>query len=89
MSTEPATPDNVEYLPIWKKGSSAEEFLFELSMIARKHPERFEKMVLVHQGALPSGSTFTNYATRQVTTNEVLGLLEIGKMEVLRYTAKL
>lgn len=85
----PATPDNVDYLPIWKKGSTAEEFLRELAMIARKHPERFWKIVLVSQETLASGNTKVQYFTKEVSTTESLGLLELGKMEILRYTCKL
>lgn len=84
----PPIPDNVEFLPIWKKGSTAEEFLLELAMVARKHPERFEKLVLVSQETLPSGQTKVDYFTRKVSTIEVLGLLELGKMEIIRYTCK-
>lgn len=88
MSTERPVPDNLEYLPIWKKGSTAEEFLLELAMIARKHPERFEKVVLVSQETLPTGQTKVDYFTRQVSTMEALGVLELGKMEIIRYTCK-
>lgn len=84
----PTAPDNLDYLPIWKKGATAEEFLQELAMIARKHPERFGKLVLVSEETLPSGETKVAYFTRQVSTTEVLGLLELGKMEILRYTYK-
>lgn len=39
---------NVDYLPIWKKNATAGERLRELAMIADKHPEQFEKWVLVY-----------------------------------------
>ena len=43
---------NVEYLPIWKAEATAEERLLELAMIARKHPERFAKLMVVYSEAL-------------------------------------
>lgn len=39
---------SIDYLPIWKKDAPAHERLYELAEIARKHPERFAKWVLVY-----------------------------------------
>lgn len=74
------TADNIEYLPIWKKGASAEEFLLELAMVARKHPEAFGKIVIVRQETLPSGNTLTRFNYYQASTIEAVGLLEVGKI---------
>lgn len=83
--------DNVEYLPIWKKDATPEERFLELAMIARKHPERFKRMVVLYQEELPNpGGTFpktmTRYVTNGVNTTEALGVIELGKLELLRYT---
>jgi hypothetical protein len=39
---------SIDYLPIWKKDAPAHERLQELAEIARKHPERFQKWILVY-----------------------------------------
>jgi hypothetical protein len=38
----------VDYLPVWKKNATAGERLRELALIADKHPERFQKWVIVY-----------------------------------------
>lgn len=43
-----AAEDNVHLMPIWKKGATAGERLRELAQIADKHPDQFDKWVLVH-----------------------------------------
>ena len=81
--------DNVDYLPIWKKGSTAEENLLELAMIARKYPERFRQFVIVyHETFDEKGRSFskTRYTTHDCDTSAALGIIELGKLELLRYT---
>ena len=74
---------SVDYLPIWKKGSTAEEWLLELSMMARVHPEWFAKVVIVYDSEITKeGTSRTRYQCRNTTTTEILGLLEEGKEEV-------
>lgn len=84
-------PDNVEYLPIWKSEATAEERFNELAMIARKHPERFKRVVVIFEEQLPleSGRTYPDTITRYVTTGccatMALGVIEAGKQKLLRW----
>ena len=79
--------DNIEYLPVWKQTESAEERFLELAMVARKHPERFGKIVVVYEETLPSERTVVRQISVGCTTNEVIGILEIGKMHVYEETS--
>jgi len=76
--------DNVEYLPIWKANSTPEEKLLEIAMVARKHPERFTSMVLIYQEDSPDGCQTRFAGTQTLNLNETLGILELGKYEILR-----
>lgn len=82
MSDQKA-PDNVTPIPVWKRNSTAEEFLQEVATVARKYPDRFEKMIVMHEETLPSGRTVVRYATRGASLNELLGLIEIGKRRII------
>ena len=73
---------SVDYLPIWKKGSTAEEFLQEIAMMARVHPEWFDKLVIAYESEPIDGCSRTRYQCKGCTTTEVLGLLESAKEEV-------
>lgn len=86
-----AASDNVDYLPVWKKDATAEERLLELAMMARKHPERFHRFILVYQESIAvdgkeESQVRTRYVTQGVKTVQALGLIELGKLELLRYT---
>ena len=81
--------DNVEYLPIWKKGATAEEHLLELAMIARKHPERFSKVIIIYHEQIDDREprvSHTRYTTHGCDTTQAVGLIELGKLQLLRYT---
>jgi hypothetical protein len=80
--------DNLTILPVWKKGASAEEFFHDMAMIARKYPHRFEKMALVYAETLANGNTQTSYYQHGCNTTELVGLLEIGKVQVIEFTAR-
>lgn len=79
---------SVDFLPIWKKGSTAEEWLQEVAAIARKKPEKFAKVVIVAEETRPDGCTSYDYYCRNTSTTEVLGMLELGKDAVLNATSK-
>ena len=81
-------PDNIDYLPIWKKDSTPYEFLQELSMIARKHPERFAKVVILYEETLPNGNTLLHSNYKNVNTNELIGLLNIVQHDIMAATRK-
>ena len=78
----------ISYLPIWKAKATAEERFYELAMIAHEYPERFTKVVVVYQERLPREGNWT--ATRQISagcnTDEAIGILEQGKMEIYKWT---
>lgn len=78
---------SVDYLPVWKKGATTEERLLELAQIAHKHPDHFGRFVIVYEETLPNGNTLVRQMSRGCTTNEVLGLLELGKNRVVQETA--
>jgi hypothetical protein len=80
--------DNVDYLPIWKKGSTPEEFFLEVAMVARKKPMQFDKVVVVYQELLPNGNAKANYYCRNVSTTEAIGLLELGKGVLIDFTSR-
>jgi hypothetical protein len=68
----------VDYLPIWKKDAPAHERLYELAEIARKHPERFNKWVIVY-----CQDDEKRFVTRwmngeQTRTSDCLAVLQAG-----------
>lgn len=75
---------SIDYLPIWKKDSTAEEWLLELACIARKYPERFEKAVIVLQETLPNGNIKHRTYSRGAKLLEQIGLIECGKMDIFK-----
>ena len=77
--------DNVDYLPIWKANSTPEERFMELSLIARKHPQRFEKMIVIYQEQSDGYSKTEYCANNGLDITETLGLIELGKFEVIKH----
>jgi hypothetical protein len=75
--------DNVDYLPIWKKNATPEEKFMELALIARKHPEKFNRMIVVYQQQ-HDGYTQTRYADNELSLIETLGLIEMAKFEIIK-----
>lgn len=78
--------DNVTYIPIWKNNATAEERLQELAQIARKHPERFDKFIIVHQ-ELDEKKEYTQERTLSFncSTTEAVGLLRLGEVKLLKF----
>lgn len=78
---------NVLILPVWKKDASAEEWFYDMAMLARKHPERFKRCVLVYEEmSADNASSLTDYYPHGCSTTEVMGILELGKMRVYERT---
>lgn len=78
----------VDYLPIWKRGAPAHERLYELAEIARKHPEYFQKWVMVY-----CEDSDTRFKTRwisgeQTRTSDCLAVLTAGIHTVMDETSK-
>jgi len=78
--------DNVDYLPIWKKGASADDRFMELALIARKHPERFKKIAVAYEETLANGCTVLRTVSDGCNTNELIGILELAKLKVIEDT---
>lgn len=76
--------NNVKMLPIWKKGSTAEEWLMEIAAIAREYPERFDKAIIVMQETKRDGRMVHRYYDRGIKLLERIGLLEVGKSDALK-----
>ena len=75
-------PDNVDFLPIWKKGSTAEEWLFELAAVARKYPERWARVVVVFEKLNEAGQPIEcRFLSRNIATNqEIIGALAAAQL---------
>ena len=76
----------VKSLPIWKRGASAAERLDELAQMAREHPERFEKFILVYHETLADKkvkvrviSFSAAFAGSELSAVETMGLLSLGQ----------
>jgi len=80
--------DNVEYLDVWKQNASAEDRFLELAMIARKHPERFGKIAVVYEETKADGRTHVRYISNGCSTNELIAILEIAKVQLIEDTRK-
>lgn len=73
---------SIATLPVWKKNTSAAEWLEELAAMAREHPERWERCVVVHvelKNDMPWKTR--NYSRNIVTNSEILSTLETAKLE--------
>ena len=77
--------DNVEYLPLWKIGATAEERFLEIAMIARKNPERFSKVVVIYESEEDeSKQTKLRFAKCGLRNNtELVGILDIVKHDII------
>lgn len=78
----------IDYLPIWKKGATACERLQELAEIARKHPEYFDKWVVVY-----CEDNDIRFKTRWISgegnrTSDSLAVLTAGLHTVLEDTSR-
>jgi hypothetical protein len=84
--------------PNWKARATPEERFLELANIAKRNPERFQRMILVYQEDLPhakghiNNPTITRYVVggnnEAINTTTALGLLDLGRHELLRFTHK-
>ena len=77
---------SIDYLPIWKKDATACERLQEIAEIARKYPERFDRLLVVYE-SVPDTSdggntTKIRYACNGCDTTTLLGLIEEAKEEI-------
>jgi hypothetical protein len=79
---------SIDYLPIWKKDAPTHERLYELAEVARKHPERFQKWVIVY--CEDSEKTFsTRYMNGEKTrSSDCLAVLQAGIQTIWDETHK-
>ena len=84
LPTAPREAD-LHILPVWKAGLTAEEWFQDMALQARKHPDRFQKMILVYSITKPNGNIETHYYCYNAATDALIGMLEIGKQEVLSF----
>lgn len=76
-------------LPIWKKDSTAAEWLHEVAAMALEKPQRFGRVIIAFEETRPNGATVMRYHCHGIETNtEVLGLLVIAQQEVLTLMGK-
>lgn len=82
--TEPVKTASISCLPVWKKGSTAVEWLHELAAMAMEFPERFERCVLVYEKCNAEGlPVVTRIQSRGILSNtDVMGTLESAKLEL-------
>jgi len=72
----------VDYLPIWKKNATTGERLRELALIADKHPERFERWVIVYM-EIPAGQFRVRHMSHEGSkTIDCLGILDAGAKKI-------
>ena len=80
--------ENVATLPIWKKNATAYERLSELALLAREKPERFQQFVIVYKEITELGRYRIRTMEHGGLLVENVGLLEIGKSELLKESEK-
>jgi len=75
--------DKISYLPVWKKGATAAERFMELSHVASKHPEMFEKFVVLYTEELDDGRfMIRKVASGKMNTAELVGMVTISAMDI-------
>lgn len=76
--------NKIALMPIWKKGATPEERLLEVAHMARENPERFSKMALIYAECDGEHATAIRYACNNTSNTELIGLLELGKIEIMK-----
>jgi hypothetical protein len=80
---------SVSFLPVWKANATPAERLYELAQVAEKHPEDFQKFVIVYvedRKTSKSHVTYTRFHCFNTSTFEALGILENGKLKLFEDT---
>ena len=73
----------ISTLPVWKKGASAEDRFNELAMMAREHPERFNKIVVLYEEDRGEDGIISRQAFSDgMTTTIALGIIKAGEMDI-------
>lgn len=76
--------NKISTLPVWKKNSTAAEWLEELAAMARESPERWMRIAVVLQEIDDNGHpNMTRTYQRGIETNQdFLGTVEAAKLAV-------
>lgn len=77
--------DNVALLPVSKRNMSPAEFLDEMAILARKHPERFKRLMVISVEETPRVKTRLNCLG--MTTIEGFGVLKLGEIRLNQITS--
>jgi hypothetical protein len=77
----------ISTLPVWKAGASAAEWLEELAAMAREHPERWNRIVVIFEQMTDDGLP---HKTRQYSFNHphntgIIGSLEVAQLELWEF----
>ena len=74
--------------PNFKRGATPAERFSELQGEAIAKPHKFNKMAVVYQEELPDGKTIVRYTSSNCSTNELIGIFEVAKMQLFQDTRK-
>lgn len=80
--------DNVLVFDRWKQTATASERFSELEALARKWPHQFGKVAVVYVEELDNGDIKVRYTSSGCKTDELMGILELGKMELYKVTSR-
>ena len=77
----------VRTLPIWKRGHTVAEWLEECANLARENPKQWARAVIVFEELNEQGLPVITrqYTFGMKTNNDIVGALEIAKMETFEY----
>lgn len=78
---------SISTLPVWKKGSSASEWLAELSALALENPEKWRRVVVIFE---KTNAENMPIETRQFSwgipsNTDILGTIETAKLELFEH----
>lgn len=78
---------NISLFSRWKPQATPAERLHELAMLAEKHPEKFDSVVVIYTERMKNGNTKTisiNAVAEgrpALTTFDIVGIMECAKMD--------
>ena len=78
---------SISTLPVWKKDSTAAEWLEELAALAREHPERWGKVVVVLDELNSEGLPIKmrNYSRNHASNTDIVGALQVAQFELFEF----
>ena len=79
------TTADVIPIPVWKEGATAAEWLEEVASVARRHPEKFKRVAILHIESRPTIDVI-HYYVHNLNTLEFHGLLASSSMLLDRDT---